>query len=599
MKKPLVPGCFAMLMSLAVVSTAAAQTTVPAPTSWPPPGSYQSRLQVSLFDSAGATGGEMPAITVIYTTDGSTPTSGTSAGQTHGTTYMGAITVNASETIKAIAVNSTGQVSSVYSAPYSITLPQESPLPAGEWAWEGPANPNYVQCGGPGSGGNLGIYGSKGVPAATNTPGSRDYAMNWTDANGNLWLFGGYGYGDALWTCGLSQNDMWMYNPSTKEWTWMGGNIDPMQFSSPLGTGDAGVYGTKGQFATANNPGSRQQGVTWTDHSGNLWLFGGYGFDSAGTLGDLNDVWEYKPSTHQWAWIAGSKLVNQRAYFNSFGVFHSGNTPGARQGAVSWTDNSGNFWLFGGSGYDAVSTQGELCDLWEFIPSTGLWAWMGGSHYANQWGTYNTLGVPSQGGHPGGRHAQMGWVDSNGHLWLFGGLGYSSWGGIVALNDLWEFNPNTLQWTWRSGYFGPGTYVRITTGYQVFNTPGQPGVYGDLTVPEPGNTPGGRASGSTWTDRDGNLWLFGGKGYDSAGTGGPLNDLWEFKPSTGLWSWMGGANTVNGVGNQGQLGVPSATNVPYARAGASSWTDQSGDFWLFGADVWGQTGNDLWMYQAP
>lgn len=587
MRKPTFPVCFGILMSLAVVSTTAAQTsTLPAPTSWPPPGSYQARLQVSLFDTAGPTG-LGGTLTFVYTTDGSTPS------LTHGTGYQGAITVNGSETIKAIAISdqNSSDVSPVYTASYVIHLPAESPLPAGQWTSQGPTSPG-VSCGGPGSSGSPGTYGKMGVPAATNVPSSRYGGFHWTDDNGNLWLFGGSGY-DSV-TCGFELNDLWMFNISTQEWTWVGGSSAPTQILTSSGNqGDAGVYGTLGAFAAANMPGSRDEGVTWTDHSGNFWLMGGEGFDASGTYGSLNDVWEYKPSTHQWAWMAGSKYVNERAYFNSFGVFHSGNTPGARYGAVSFTDSSGNLWLFGGYGYDAVSTQGELCDLWEFNPSTRQWAWMGGSHYANQPGTYNTLDVASQGGHPGGRAFQMGWVGSDGHFWLFGGYGYPGWGGgPVAMNDLWEFNPSTLNWTWISGYDGPGTYGTVTTGYQVFNIFGQPGVYGTLDVPDPGNTPGGRGRGSAWTDTDGNLWLYGGEGYDSVGTGGYLNDMWEFKPSTHLWSWMGGQNLANGNGNN--TGV-----TPGPVGGASSWTDKSGNFWLFGGGDFFGTYNELMKYQAP
>lgn len=592
MRMPILAACSLSLVSLATVY-AEAQTAPPAPTFYPPPGSYHSRLQVSLFDAAGSTGPYGP-IEVIYTTDGSTPS------LTHGTGYSGAITVNGSETIKAIAISSqsSSSVSPVSTAPYVIHLPSEHPLPTGEWAWEGPANPLSVSCGGPGTSGDLGVYGAMGVPAAGNNPGSRVHAMNWTDNNGNLWLFGGGGFGNGT-ACGVVLNDLWMYSVSGGEWTWMGGSSEPDQFSGPTGTGNAGVYGTQGQFAAGNMPGSREGGITWTDHGGNLWLFGGDGFDATGTMGVLNDVWEYKPSTHRWAWMAGSKLANGNAQFNSFGVFNSGNTPGARDEAVSWIDRGGNLWLFGGFGYDVANTEGELGDLWEFDPYTHLWAWMGGVQNANQPGTYGTIGVPSQGNHPGGRYSQMGWVDSDGNFWLFGGYGYAAWGGVVALNDMWEFNPRALRWTWISGYQGPGTYGHFTTGYQVFNIFGQSGVYGDLAVPEPGNIPGGRGSGSVWTDVDGNLWLFGGEGYDAVGNGGYLNDLWEFRPSTRLWAWMGGANAVNSAGSYGQLGAPAAANLPPARGGASSWTDKSGNFWLFGGGNFGGTFNDLWKYLAP
>ncbi len=54
--------------------------------------------------------------------------------------------------------------------------------------------------------------------------------------------------------------------------------------------------------------------------------------------------------------------------------------------------------------------------------------------------------------------------------------------------------------------------------------------------------------------RRGNLWLFGGGGYDSTGKEGVLNDVWKFTPSTtgdtGEWTWMvaaaqSGAMTAN------------------------------------------------------
>jgi hypothetical protein len=44
------------------------------------------------------------------------------------------------------------------------------------------------------------------------------------------------------------------------------------------------------------------------------------------------------------------------------------NVPGARYVAISWTDGSGNLWLFGGQGYDSSGSDGYLNDLWEYVP---------------------------------------------------------------------------------------------------------------------------------------------------------------------------------------------------------------------------------------
>ncbi len=91
---------------------------------------------------------------------------------------------------------------------------------------------------------------------------------------------------------------------------------------------------------------------------------------------------------------------------------------------------------------------------------------------------------------------------------------------------------------------------------------------------------------STWTDSGGNLWLFGGEQQSMpAGPSGDLNDLWEFNRSTNEWThgWAGAAHKRTSRGVYGTLGTPAFPgNVPGARFGASSWTDDSGNIWLFG-----------------
>ena len=56
--------------------------------------------------------------------------------------------------------------------------------------------------------------------------------------------------------------------------------------------------------------------------------------------------------------MSGSSSTNQPGVYGTKGVASSINVPGARSGAVSWTDNSRNLWLFGGYGY-ATGTSGD------------------------------------------------------------------------------------------------------------------------------------------------------------------------------------------------------------------------------------------------
>jgi hypothetical protein len=71
-----------------------------------------------------------------------------------------------------------------------------------------------------------------------------------------------------------------------------------------------------------------------------------------------------------------------------------------------------------------------------------------------------------------------------------------------------------------------------------------------------------------------------------------------FNPSTGLWTWKDGSSTGSQAGVYGTMGMPAAGNTPGARASASSWTDSSGNLWLFGGDDNVGDLNDLWEYQV-
>ena len=370
--------------------------------------------------------------------------------------------------------------------------------------------------------------------SATTPLGARLGSAAWTDASGNFWLFGGSTGSHFL-------NDLWKYDPSalspltytTKEgqWTWEGG--------SPTLADESGNY-TSGTLL----PGARTNAVTWTDASGNLWLFGGYGYDGSGNIGFLNDLWKFNGTT--WTWISGgsTNLANQFGNYGAQGTPASSNMPGGRQEAVGWADSLGNLWLFGGEGMDSVGTaNGILNDLWVYNIASNQWTWVMGSIMANQTGEYGmqpfvgppsttgaagTVGLPSgtTSTQPGSRWGASGWVDGGGNFWLFGGWGLDSTAtnGNGGLNDLWVYTPSAT-----AGQAGVWTWVKGS------NTGSDNGDYGDLTRPYLTYyqyTPGGRSNATHWVDNNGQLWLFGGEGYDSTSTtgNGYLNDLWRYLP---------------------------------------------------------------------
>lgn len=438
----------------------------------------------------------------------------------------------------------------------STLMPNPSnPMPNtndNEWAWVAGSD----------LAGQAGVYGSKGTPAAGDTPGEREGAVSWIDESDNLWLFGGIAPPSS--TTDNYLNDLWEY--SAGQWMWVGGSNNYNQ---------AGIYGTQGTPATSNIPGARSAAVSWKDHSGNFWLFGGIGLDVNGYSELLNDLWEYRAG--QWTWIGGPSVAppNQPGIYGTQGTAASNNIPGGRSYAVSWTDSSGNFWLFSGSGLDSAGNIGDLNDLWKY--SAGEWTWMGGANVINQPGTYGAKGSAAPSNIPSARFGSAVGADAAGNVWLFGGSNGTN--SFQPMNDLWKYSAG--QWTWEGGSMAPG----------------QNGIYGTLGVGSATNTPGARVGAAIWIDSFGNVWLFGGDGYDLNGDVGALNDLWEY--SAGQWTWVAGSNTVGQQGIYGTVGNAAPANVPGARLQASSWLDSTGNFWLFGGDGYDIDGylNDLWKYK--
>jgi N-acetylneuraminic acid mutarotase len=315
-----------------------------------------------------------------------------------------------------------------------------------------------------------------------------------------MWLFGGEGYNESG-TYGLL-NDLWVFNVTTKVWTWISGN-------KTLNV--QGIYGTKGVPNIANYPGSRAGSVSWVGLQGNLWVFGGIGYATGSLIGYLNDLWMFNITTKVWVWVSGNNTRDAYGKYGTKGVPNAANYPGGRQDAMSWADPQKNLWLFGGKGVAGSGGGGYLNDLWMFNVTTKIWVWVSGNNTINAYGKYGTKGVPDVGNYPGAQHLAILWGDVQDNLWLFGGQGYT-WFPFGNLNDLLMFNSTTKLWTW-------------ILGNQLVD---DHGIYGTKGVLDDGIYPCGRSGAVSWKDSQGNFWFFGGFGYPTMISGGYLNDLWKY-----------------------------------------------------------------------
>ncbi len=371
-------------------------------------------------------------------------------------------------------------------------------------------------------------------------PGSRWGSSSWTGSGGDLFLFGGQGFGSTFLDPVLL-NDVWRCTPAaaTVDSNGAGTASCPWVLASGSTAGNTpGIY--PASVGGAGTPGGRWAAATATDAAGNVWLFGGQGLDKSGATGLLNDLWMYNIGTNTWTWEGPSTSIaaNQTGiYPAAVGGASATTAPGGRQAAVLWVDSAGNVWLFGGFGLDSVPTGASpppagaiLNDLWELPkagPMAGQWVWVAGSNTANQAGTYGTQAVatlitpPPAGNFPGARWGAVGWTDSDApnNLWLFGGWGYGS---VTTdptgfLNDVWEYQASSGNWVWWKGD----------------SAVNQNGAYLTNGIPFVNNVAGGRRGAAIWKqDPNGYFWMFGGEGYDASQGHPPgyLDDLWTYLP---------------------------------------------------------------------
>jgi gliding motility-associated-like protein len=333
-----------------------------------------------------------------------------------------------------------------------------------------------------------GVYGTKGIPSPNNYPAARGFGADcWTDNNGDLWLFGGYG----------GYDDLWKYNIASNQWTWVSGS---QTVALP-------VFGTMGTPASTNTPGRVSEVKSgWVDAGDNLWMFGGQ------TNAGPSPLWKYDIASDTWTWMSGSTTTSTGSY-GTYRVEAAANQPPTRLSYTRWRDPNDNMYVFGGA-----EGANKFADVWRYRPSTGRWTWISGSSVVNDTGRY----PPQQcqffdGYYPTNRMENQTASSDDGcskAFWSFGG-----WGGGSSnlstngtLNDLWLFSTDNFKWSWISG--------------SKQHSPA--GNFGTRGVRAATNMPPGKDGHAMWVDPQGALWVFG--GISTAGA--DCNDLWRFEPDT-------------------------------------------------------------------
>jgi hypothetical protein len=400
-----------------------------------------------------------------------------------------------------------------------------------------------------------GHYGVQGVPDPLNEPPALYEACEWTDLNGNFWIYGGNEVFDLF-------NDLWKYDPLTNEWTWMSGTAT---------ANDPGVYGVQGIPSPLNRPPSMgYAALTWTDSLGDLWIFGGY--NSGGTMCDL---WRYNIATNIWTWMKGSGLFYDPGVYGIRTIPNAANYPGHRNETnAAWTYNN-NLWLFGGD----VNGGGDANDLWRYDIGTNTWTWMKGSMISGQIGSQAAIGVEDSTNEPCGRYVTAHWKDINGNFWMFGG---QAWDGVQhVLSDLWKYNPSTNNWTYMGGQ-------NLLANF--------PDSSGTQCLLSNSNWPAPRFENrSVWTDKNGDFWMFGGGDWGDTIPRYTFSDLWKYCVSKNQWVWVNGSHNVNDTVS-GQLGIYSPANTPGNRIGAVGFRYNDSLYLFGGYENSSALYADMWKY---
>ena len=296
-----------------------------------------------------------------------------------------------------------------------------------------------------------------------------------------------------------------------------------------LGTIPASEVAVWQKVGASNSPDGRYLQAAAFDELRQVFvMFGGTNMDPyAGTTTPNKETWEWSPTTGKWTNRTGTGVA-----------------PTARSGAaMAYDADQKKFILFGGRAGSGFNFE----DTWEWEPTSGTWT-----------------DVSASGAHPSARsQAGMVYEKSATKMLLFGGgssdkTSYDATGIVIAYSDTWEYDSVNHVWTLLPASTGPTARSDFGLVWDIVNkkavlfagmqtdTSGVTGVpkqdtwewnpdtkaWAERTVP--GNKPSQRYGHAMAYDGvRKKVVVFG--GLDMS-TGGNVNDLWDWEPTTGAWT---------------------------------------------------------------
>lgn len=242
------------------------------------------------------------------------------------------------------------------------------------------------------------------------------------------WVFGGSEGNSSTESASLERWDL-----STDTWTTLGEGGPPGRYKADAVWDGSRMLVYGGRFDDGDETLTRSDlwafdpdTETWEE----LEQVGGPGAltRSGMALADDGRVWlmggiDADDTRHDWLWTLDTRSESGKAIWQE--VFVVGETPGVRAShTVHWYAD--HLWIWAGQGEDTV--------LWAFDPSTATWA------------AYDSEPAPI------GRDAQVSASPDGRHLTIMGGDPADDENAPNFVNDVWELDLDTQEWTELAGW---------------------------------------------------------------------------------------------------------------------------------------------------